>query len=319
MSSRQRKPPPDPEQTALWSLDEVTISARRPGALPLPLPDKGDLFLESHGNPVRVGTSGFSFRDWSGPFYPVALPQSERLAFYARYFPALEVNSTYYRIPHPRVFRHLVDKTPEHFEFVVKAHQSMTHQPDTPAAHFDEFHRSIEPLVETGRMQGVLAQFPWRFRRGAASERQLDTLRERLAPHPLFVEFRHESWIDDQVFQSLTERDIGYCSVDEPPLPGLVPPVARRTTDTAYVRLHGRNAQNWWGGRGDRYDYDYRREELEEWKRKVLELAERAKKTFVFFNNCHAGQAARNARLMQEMLARDLRAARAAAPRSPLR
>ena len=83
--------------------------------------------------------------------------------------------------------------------------------------------------------------------------------------------------------------------------------MARATTDVAYVRLHGRNAKTWWGrGEGDRYDYDYRPEELKEWVQKIRELAERSKKTYVFFNNCHAGQAARNARLMMDMLQGDL-------------
>jgi uncharacterized protein YecE (DUF72 family) len=75
------------------------------------------------------------------------------------------------------------------------------------------------------------------------------------------------------------------------------------TAEDAYVRMHGRNAENWWGrGGGDRYDYDYSEQELREWMQKIQELAEKARRTYLFFNNCHAGQAARNAKLMQEML-----------------
>jgi uncharacterized protein YecE (DUF72 family) len=84
-----------------------------------------------------------------------------------------------------------------------------------------------------------------------------------------------------------------------------MPPLSLRTTDDAYVRLHGRNAANWWGrGGGDRYDYDYSERELTEWAARIAELARQARTTYVFFNNCHAGQAARNASLMQEMLRR---------------
>ena len=91
--------------------------------------------------------------------------------------------------------------------------------------------------------------------------------------------------------------------MDEPRLPGLMPPVTMLTAEDAYVRLHGRNADNWWGrGGGDRYDYDYSKAELEEWVRKIADLAQRARSTYVFFNNCHAGHAARNAKLMQELL-----------------
>jgi uncharacterized protein YecE (DUF72 family) len=114
----------------------------------------------------------------------------------------------------------------------------------------------------------------------------------------------------------LREQRIGYCAVDEPRLAGLIPPLTLLTTEDAYIRFHGRNAANWWKGshareagepvRSDRtqlrYDYDYRPEELQEWVRKVAELAEQARRTYLFFNNCHAGQAARSAKLMQEML-----------------
>jgi uncharacterized protein YecE (DUF72 family) len=259
------------------------------------------------GHPVLIGTSGFSFRDWDGSFYPPGLAASERLRFYACYFPVVEVNSTYYGIPQPRVLGQMVEKTPAGFEFLVKANREMTHEARASDSVYADFLRCLEPLRAAGRFQGVLAQFPWRFRRSPEAMRHVRTLAERLEGSPLFVEFRHASWADEEVFRSLAGAGIGYCSVDEPALDGLMPAVARLTGETAYVRLHGRNARAWWGGdRGRRYDYDYRREELEEWQSKIRELAERAKKTYVFFNNCHAGQAARNARLMMDMLQGDL-------------
>lgn len=276
-------------------------------AAPLPEPAPERLRLAVAGRPVLVGTSGFSFPDWDGAFYPRGLAPAERLGFYARYFPAVEVNSTYYGIPRPEVMRQMAAKTPAGFEFVVKANQRMTHEPEAADAVYGEFLRCLEPLRESGRFHGVLAQFPWRFRNGPEARRHLLSLRERLGELPLFVEFRHDSWAQEDVFRSLAENGIGYCSVDEPALSGLMPPLARLTGETAYVRFHGRNARTWWGrGEGDRYDYDYRREELAEWLVKIRELAERAAKTYVFFNNCHAGQAARNARLMMDMLQGDL-------------
>ena len=128
----------------------------------------------------------------------------------------------------------------------------------------------------------------------------------------------------------LSERQLGYCAVDEPALPGLVPPVTHVTNGIGYVRLHGRNAQHWWGSGarvaagpeagGDgrpaaparaaanreqlRYDYDYSARELDEWVARVNAMAKQAKETYLFFNNCHAGQAARNAKLMEELLRR---------------
>ena len=291
------------DQPSLWGESGPPI----PEKLALPLPDPGHRVASVGGHPVLVGTSGFSFPDWDGAFYPPGLPSSRRLSFYARYFPAVEINSTYYGIPTPRTMSQLVEKSPADLEFVVKAHQSMTHEADTPSSMYDQLLLAIEPLRRADRFHGILAQFPWRFRRTPEAERHLDEIRSRFAGLPLFVEFRHSSWAEESVFDSLAERGIGYCSVDEPAIADLMPPVARATTDVAYVRLHGRNAKTWWGhGEGGRYDYDYRPEELKEWLQKIRELAERAKKTYVFFNNCHAGQAARNARLMMDMLQGDL-------------
>ena len=255
---------------------------------------------------VVLGTSGFSFDDWVGPFYPSGTRRQDMLELYAAQFAAVEVNATYYRIPPPKTMESLGRRTPAGFEFLVKAHQSMTHEKAPPdAATFDAFRACAEPLARTGKLRGVLLQFPWAFRPTLGARKRLDLLATELAPlGPLFVEFRHASWLSDKVFGYLEERGIGYCSVDEPALPGLVPGVARVTGDVGYVRFHGRNTKTWWGGGGDRYDYDYSPEELKEWVAKIRELAEKASKVYVFFNNCHAGQAARSASLMQELLRR---------------
>ena len=126
---------------------------------------------------------------------------------------------------------------------------------------------------------------------------------------PLWVEFRHDSWAGEDVPALLRATGLGYCIVDEPALPGLMPPGVALTSEDAYVRFHGRNAHNWWSSAtaGDRYDYLYSPDELREWIDKVRALAEQARRTYLFFNNCHAGQAARNARLMSELLRRSER------------
>jgi len=260
---------------------------------------------------VVLGTSGFSFADWVGTFYPPGTRRTDMLARYAESFRAVEVNATYYRIPPPSTMEGMVRKTPDGFEFLVKAHQSMTHEKAAPdAATFAAFLAAVAPVQAAGRHRGVLLQFPWAFRPTLEARARLDLLAEQLAPAgPLFVEFRHVSWVRERVFRYLDERGMGYCSVDEPALPGLVPALARLTGDVGYVRFHGRNAQTWWGrGGGDRYDYDYKPEELQSWVTKIRALAEKASKVYVFFNNCHAGQAARNALLMRDMLQQDLMA-----------
>ena len=256
-----------------------------------------------------VGTSGYSFADWVGPFYPPGTKSGDFLAYYARQFSCVEVNSTYYRIPNPRVLSLMEKKTPAGFRFIVKLNQVMTHQRSIEPALYREFLSVLEPLKDAGKYHGLLAQFPWGFRKTDENKQHLERLRELLPGEPLWVEFRHASWMNPRLPQWLRERSLGYCAVDEPALPGLVPPLTHLTTDAAYVRFHGRNERTWWAsGRGasggDRYDYDYSERELKEWVERIAALARQAKQTYLFFNNCHAGQAARNAKLMEELLRR---------------
>ncbi len=254
---------------------------------------------------VLIGTSGYSFADWVGPFYPPGTRPGDYLRHYAEHFDAVEVNSTYYRVPHPRVMEQMERKTPPHFHFVVKLHQSFTHAGVTDAARAEEFLDAVAPLKAAGKYDGLLAQFPWAFRDSPAARAHLETLRGRFEREPLFAEFRHDSWAVPDLGEWLTRLGIGYCAVDEPALPGLMPAIALRTAPDSYVRFHGRNAANWWGrGGGDRYDHDYSERELGEWLTRIAELARQSRQTYVFFNNCHAGQAARSARLMQELLRR---------------
>jgi len=252
---------------------------------------------------ILVGTSGYSYRDWVGSFYPPGMPSREFLPFYAQHFDTLEVNTTYYGIPKPDVLAGMAERTPEHFRFVVKLNQAMTHDHSLDTATFRDFRAAIEPLKQAHKYDGLLAQFPWAFQRTEENRRFLAALRTQLEDEPLFVEFRHDSWLVPELEPSLRDYKIGYCSVDEPVLPHLVPKLALRTTEDAYVRFHGRNAEAWYGGgRSGRYDYEYRRDELEEWIGKIRDLADRARRVYLFFNNCHAGQAARSAKLMQELL-----------------
>jgi uncharacterized protein YecE (DUF72 family) len=255
---------------------------------------------------VRVGTSGYSFKDWVGPFYPARTKSADQLRFYAQRFDCLEVNVTYYRVPDARLLEGMSQRTPEGFHFIVKLHGDMTHGRSRDAQLYRDFDAALKPLEEAGRMQGLLAQFPYSFKNTQPNRAFVAELRERFARHDLFVEFRHDGWVVDAVFPWLQNLRIGYVSVDEPALRGLMPNLARATTAIGYVRLHGRNAENWFEsgrGGGDRYDYLYDRAELQEWVQKIRRLAEETRRTYVFFNNCHAGKAPANAQTMKELLA----------------
>ena len=257
---------------------------------------------------VRVGTSGYSFKDWVGPFYPPGTRPPEQLEYYATAFDCLEVNVTYYRIPDAKLLAGMERRTPAGFAFVVKLHGDITHRMSRDPALDAAFHEALKPLHAAGKMHGLLAQFPWGFRNTQANRAHVASLRERFAGESVFVEFRRDEWATPPVFAFLRGLELSWVSVDEPALPGLVPPVAVATTDTPYVRLHGRNAQQWYAGdaAGSRYDYSYTESELREWAVKVKALARDARRTFVFFNNCHGGQAPANARTFQGLLDLDL-------------
>ncbi len=257
---------------------------------------------------ILVGTSGFSYADWKGPFYPTECAERDMLAFYARKFPVVELNFSYYRMPNARTLGAMAAKTGDGFEFSIKAHQSMTHDIGEDAssrrAVFAEFRSALRPLEETGKLGCVLFQFPWKHRPGAESEAYLREIRGLYPDLPLVVEFRNIEWDVPRTYQVLRELNLGYCCVDEPKLKGLMPRQSLETSDLGYVRFHGRNAQKWWkhGEAWERYDYLYSEGELKEWVPRIRAMEDKTKKTYVLYNNCHAGQAATNAQMMLDLL-----------------
>jgi len=245
---------------------------------------------------IRIGTSGYSFRDWIGPFYPAGTAKSDMLPYYAQRFNCVEVNSTYYRIPHPAVFYHMSQKTPDDFTFIVKVNRETTHTRKENAAACQQLLESVHPLIESGKFDGFLAQFPYSFKNNGPNRRYLIETRNWLGTYPLHVEFRHRSWSEPGIYQLLKSQDIGYVCVDEPDLGQMLPPQDISTTNTGYVRFHGRNASTWWHPeKGDRYDYRYSRAELQDWKGRIEKMLNEVKKLYLFFNNCHHGQAPENA------------------------
>jgi uncharacterized protein YecE (DUF72 family) len=255
---------------------------------------------------VYMGTSGFSFDDWKGSFYPAKLPRTKMLDYYVTQFDSVEINSTYYAIPAARTFEGMVRKVPSDFSFMVKAHQSATHQRHTIDQETPKYLEAIRPLVESGKLKGLLLQFPWSFSRSESNLGHLKKCRDLFAGIPIFVEFRHASWIKPELFDWLEKREMGFVSVDEPQLTNMVPPVVEVTNGIGYIRFHGRNAEKWYGGDSHlRYDYLYSESELREWVGKVNQLREKSKELYLFFNNCHLGQAPINAKQMMQFLGKN--------------
>ncbi len=253
--------------------------------------------------PIRIGTSGYSFADWYTVFYPPKLAKTKMLDYYASQFDTVEINATYYRIPSAKTFESMLRRTQDKFEFMVKAHESLTHKRQQARELSTSFQEAIKPMQDSGRLKGILAQFPFSFPYTKTNLDHLSLCRELVPGQNLFVEFRHGSWIRTEVFDWLRSREIGYVSVDEPQLEKLIPPVAVATLPIAYLRFHGRNADKWYGSDGSlRYDYLYSEAELRQWVDKIQDLRRQAKTVYIYFNNCHEGQAVTNARQMMEML-----------------
>ncbi|APF17433.1 DUF72 domain-containing protein [Caldithrix abyssi] len=256
---------------------------------------------------VKIGTSGYSYEDWRSHFYPANLSKSKFLEFYAQFFNAVEINSTYYAIPNSFTIRRMVEKTPPNFCFIVKTHQETTHRRQENSQAIAQLLNALKPMIDSGKFHGFLAQFPYSFKNNEENRKYLLQTRELLQEHPLFVEFRHISWITPPMYQFLEQNNIGYVNVDEPQLPGLLPPQALATTRFGYVRFHGRNAQNWWEGKGSaRYDYLYTEEELEQWMGNIRQLLQKTYRTYIFFNNHPRGQAIKNARQMLNLIQNQL-------------
>ncbi len=253
---------------------------------------------------IHIGTSGFSYDDWVGPYYPQDSKKTEWLSFYAREFAALELNSSYYGIPTTFSLERMAQKTPDGFLFTIKAHQDMTHKREDNSEVFVQFTAALKPMIELGKFGCVLAQFPSSFHNTPESRDYLAEFRQRLGDLAVVVEVRNHDWLSDETFSLLRQLRLGFCCVDEPRFSSLMPPIAEATADVAYVRFHGRNAKKWWTHKEalERYDYTYQPAELQEWTPKLQDLAAKSKQLFIFANNHYRGQALDTARQLKLLL-----------------
>ncbi len=252
---------------------------------------------------LYLGTSGYSYDDWIGHFYPEGIAKNEMLPFYAHNFNTTEINYTYYRMPNARTLAAMADKVPDDFVFSIKAASELTHEREDPAA-FGQFREALTPLVDQHKLGAVLAQFPSSFKPSDESRDYLRVFRDRMGDLPVVVEFRNAAWVTDETMDLLRRNNLGYCCVDEPRLRGLIPPIAVATAPVAYVRFHGRNAQKWWqhDEAWERYSYSYSTAELEEWVPKIETLTQEAPTTYVYTNNHYRGQAVDTVRQLKLLL-----------------
>jgi uncharacterized protein YecE (DUF72 family) len=254
---------------------------------------------------ILVGTCGYSYTEWIGPVYPEGTKKDAFLAHYAGMFPTLELDYTYYQMPTPEQLGGMLEKAGRGLVFSLKAHETLTHKID-PAAWEGEaktFLTAIEPLLRESRLGAVLFQFPYSFHYEPEKRRYLDRLLSFYKGIPLAVEFRNVEWINNRVIDALRERGAALVSLDMPDLKGLPPALDVVTSPLAYIRLHGRNGETWWGSdAAARYDYLYSDKELEAWEDRIRRIVIKADRILVYFNNHRRGQAVKNAQTLTRIL-----------------
>jgi uncharacterized protein YecE (DUF72 family) len=249
---------------------------------------------------IWIGTSGYSYADWVGPFYPQGLRSNQMLRSYSGHFPVVELNFTFYRLPTAALLARLAEQTPDGFQFVAKLPQTLSHE-ENPRD-LAPFRQAVDELRRRGRLLGLLCQLPQATHHERRHLAWLDYLGRELADYGLAVECRHRSWARPDVREWLRERGLDLVAVDVPDIPALYPRGLVQSGPRLYVRFHSRNAGNWYLSDKERYDYHYPDAALEEWAGSLAAAAGRAREAFLFLNNCRGGQAVANARRLRELL-----------------
>jgi uncharacterized protein YecE (DUF72 family) len=266
----------------------------------------------------------------------------ERLKFYATQFPLVEVDSSYYFPPSERNAALWAERTPKDFTFNIKAYSLLTEHPTKVESLYKEireglpkellekknayrdklpdqaieevwkrFREALMPLHSAGKLGSVLFQFPQWFVIGRKSKDYLLECKERLPDYLIAVEFRQKLWMEgrnqEETLAFLEEHDIPYVCVDMPQgFDSSIPPVAAATSkQLAVVRFHGRDPEIWErkvATAAERFRYDYKMKELEEWVPRVEALAAEAKETHVVMNNCYENYAVKSARQLSDLL-----------------
>ena len=238
---------------------------------------------------IRVGCSGWSYDHWVGKFYPEGMDRKDYFSYYSKYFDTVEINSTFYRLPFRNFVLGWARKAPKGFLYSIKVNRRITHLKRLKGIEGDlaDFLERLNPLKERGLLGPILFQLP------PGLHLDLILLKGFLSSLPggyrFSIEFRHRSWLNDDVYKLLEEHGVAFCIVSSPKLPVVV----RVTADFSYIRMHGR--KRW-------YDYCYSDEELEGWAKTVSKIHDEGKDVFIYFNNDPNAYAIENALKMKRLL-----------------
>ncbi len=246
---------------------------------------------------IFVGTSGWSYDVWLGTFYPKSLKAEDYLIYYSKIFYTNEINTTFYNIPSKWVVNNWMKRTPKNFLFSAKIPQTITHVKKLDVNgcldDLNYFLSVMDPLISSGKLLSFLIQLPPSFQK----EKHFSNLKEFIDNWPvelknsgyhLVVEFRHKSWMVDEVFDYLTNKSLTYCAVIEPLLP---PRMDVTNPEFAYIRFHGYGKKPW-------FNYFFKEEEIKKWTIPIQEVIQKAKRVGIYFNNHFSGYAAKNSLMM---------------------
>jgi uncharacterized protein YecE (DUF72 family) len=285
--------------------------------------------MSTRGSNIRIGTSGWNYPTgkgtWNGIFYPIrgrgqarGAAKFDELAFYAEHFDTVEINSTFYGLPSVETTRGWAKRTPAGFEFSLKLFQKFTHPEMFHKASgqdpwnlgekdVDEFRRAIDPMAAADKLGALLAQFPASFKNEPDSRGYLEWLLAQFKDYRVAVELRHKSWSDDPVetLSLLESSNAAWTQIDEPKFRLSIRQDLRPNVRSFYyLRLHGRNAKQWWTHEKseDRYNYLYSAQELEPFAEAAEAAAPRVRKAYLYTNNHFSAQSVVNAVMLKAQL-----------------
>ena len=244
---------------------------------------------------VRLGTSGWSYKEWEGPFYPKR--EKKKLTYYSRYFNTVEIDSTFYAYPSQGMVLGAAKNTPPDFVFSAKLPKLITHEKtlDTERGVKEDLFRFLhlmKPLMEDAKLGPLLIQLPPSFTYSGGFRKLGGFLGVLPTDVSFAVEFRNKSWLGKpDAADLLRKHNVAITHVDEP----LLPADTTTTADFAFVRWHGRGGRPW-------YNYRYKQDELQGWTEKVEAIATKTKKVYGYFNNHFRGYAVENSLQMMELL-----------------